>query len=243
MRSNALAAPSFDTGNLPACRVVNDNRPMPRLRLVSGGQETCLENFLPLPHARARALTPQPQSAPRKITVTYGRLASGQSVYGYVGGNPVTRTDPRGLDWNVTEYQGGPGNPFGHVGMGGVIPNMSTPTIGFYGSPSSSPIQLFEGSPSVWMTDTGTPITTVTIQTSPWQDFLIENYLQNAISNPQEYSHSNTCSSAVGNALNAGGVNAPSTIFPGLLIPGLRQMQPFSPIPASSPAFTPAPQY
>jgi guanyl-specific ribonuclease Sa len=97
MRSNALAAPSFDTGNLPACRVVNDNGQRPRLRLVSGEQETCLENFLPSPHARACALTPQTQSTPRKITVTYGRFASGQSVYQYVGGNPVTNVDPQGL--------------------------------------------------------------------------------------------------------------------------------------------------
>jgi hypothetical protein len=111
MRSNALAAPSFDTGNLPACRVVNDNRPMPRLRLVSGDQETCLENFLPSPHARAIARTPQTQSAPRKITITYGRLASGGTVYGYVGGNPIINVDPEGLQtipWDLPWVDGAP---------------------------------------------------------------------------------------------------------------------------------------
>jgi len=51
-----------------------------------------------LPHARARALTPQPQSAPRKITVTYGRLASGQSVYAYANGNPFKNADPAGTN-------------------------------------------------------------------------------------------------------------------------------------------------
>jgi hypothetical protein len=95
MRSNSLAAPSFDTGN----RFVNDNRPMPRLRLVLRDEKPRLENFLLKHHLRPSANNTQAQVAPRKITVVYDRSASGQTIYAYVNGNPINRNDPYGEGW------------------------------------------------------------------------------------------------------------------------------------------------
>jgi hypothetical protein len=106
MRSTPLAAPSFDTGN----RFVNDNRPMPRLHLVSRDEKPRLENFLPKHHLLPSANNTQAQVAPRKITVIYDRSASGQTIYANVGGNPLTNVDPYGLEI-FPDYVPGPMQP------------------------------------------------------------------------------------------------------------------------------------
>jgi hypothetical protein len=106
MRSNSLAAPSFDTGN----RFVNDNRVTPRLRLVLRDEKPRLEKFLPKHHLRPSAKALQPQTAPRKITVVYDRSASGQTIYAYVGGNPISHTDRRGLQEEDPREENDPRN-------------------------------------------------------------------------------------------------------------------------------------
>src|SRR5208337_22910 len=167
-----------------------------------------------------------------------GTTPGSMSPYPYAANNPISHIDPTGLDWVVTQYTAS--NPFGHVGLAIAQPNMSTQTIGYYGSRSSSVFQLLAGAPSAWMTDTSNPEQSFIVQTSPWQDMLIAAYIQNSINNPQTYYLTgHNCATEAESALAAGGVNAPQAIRPRALIPELRQLQPFTPIPQASPVSTP----
>ena len=48
----------------------------------------------------------QTRTRPRKKACVYGVRVSRATIYSYVGGNPMTRTDPSGLDWIYVQSTG-----------------------------------------------------------------------------------------------------------------------------------------
>lgn len=68
------------------------------------------------------------------------------------------------------------------------------------------------------------PESTITIHTTPQQDKLIQNYINQKTKSPGSYRITGpNCATTVHNALNAGGINSPNTMWPRDLIQGLQQ--------------------
>jgi len=66
----------------------------------------------------------QTRTRPRKKACVYGARVSGATIYAYVEGNPLSFSDPRGLNPVAGAYAGaGAGSVFGPVGtvVGGVV--------------------------------------------------------------------------------------------------------------------------
>lgn len=147
-------------------------------------------------------------------------ISGGLNQYVFCGNNPVNFTDPFGLYLTVSLYPGA--GRFGHVGIGVNSPN----TTGFYAAPGASTISIAAGQPvpGVMQPDTRVPITTVVIPTTPQQDQAVQNFINQRINNPGNYDvNDRNCATTVHDALGAGGVNTPETIFPKILINNLQQ--------------------
>lgn len=139
------------------------------------------------------------------------RLLGGINYYSAVKNDPINHIDPMGLDAIITLYPGASG--FGHIGIGVNSPN----TTGFYPAPSSSTWKVVTGQPvpGAMLPDTRTPISTITIRTTPAQDKAIQNVIDNRKRNPGNYDLNNrNCSTTVRDALGAAGVTIPFTIYP-----------------------------
>jgi uncharacterized protein RhaS with RHS repeats len=146
-------------------------------------------------------------------------IAGGLNLSQYVFSNPVSFTDPSGLDVTVSRYPGAVG--FGHVGAGVNSPN----TTGFYPAPGSSNAAVATGQavPGAMLPDTLQPVETIVIPTTPAQDQAVQQIINQRTANPGNYVvNQRNCTTTVIQALQAAGINCPQTIYPRTLMRNLR---------------------
>ncbi|MBI4638965.1 MAG: hypothetical protein HY727_21720 [Candidatus Rokubacteria bacterium] len=136
---------------------------------------------------------------------------AGPNSYAYALNNPLSLTDPSGLDVTVAFYRGESPNIFGHIG----VAVNSSQTVGLYPRENSIRAAARAGVPGVVRTDERLRRGMVTIPTSPAQDQVMQAVITRALANPPRYSLvANNCTTFVEDVLKAGGLQVPNTIFP-----------------------------
>jgi RHS repeat-associated protein len=164
----------------------------------------------------------------RYVNPTWGRFIAEDPIgfggddynlYRYVENSPITYLDPLGLDIRISLYYGAGG--LGHIGIGINSPS----TYGFYADPGYSNFDIVLGTVpgSLEPDNSSQPIESYVIPTTPYQDQQVQNYLDKEMRNHGRYNliFSN-CATAVRNALAAGGISTPNTVWPRVLFNSLR---------------------
>lgn len=124
----------------------------------------------------------------------------------------------------VRVYPGQGGNPGGHIG----IQVNSKPNVGFDPSPNASTLRTILGRDVPGEMDkissSRKPEDSVTIHTKPQQDKAIQDFLDNKSKNPGNYNiKSQNCATTVHDALKAGDINSPDTMWPRDLLKVLKK--------------------
>ena len=143
---------------------------------------------------------------------------AGFNVYRYVLNNPLLFSDPFGLDVTVTLFAGQNGNVFNHIGIG----VNTTRTVGHT---TDSPLAALGFTVPGYIATDHTPVLdTITIPTSPQQDFMMQFAISNALGSPRPYNVLNkNCATFVEDVLSLGGLQLPNTRFPNELMRYLKQ--------------------
>lgn len=180
---------------------------------------------------RARYYSPSLQRFVSEDPTGFG---GGINVYAYALDNPVSFTDPMGLDVTVTAYPGIHGNPFGHAG----VSVNGSPAVGFEPAPGWDSVVLVGAfTPELGVVPGAVlPISpgrrldpscsfgscSVTIPATPKQDQAMLDYIKNRTEHPGIYQmYGRNCTEFVYDVLRAGGIGAPYTPFPRELANGL----------------------
>jgi hypothetical protein len=132
------------------------------------------------------------------------------NTYSYVYNNPLKYIDPTGLDAIVTLYQGQGGNIFNHIGVGTTTGLNANQTFGA-GPNTGSGIGFPSATQGHVGLDTGQPLRTVTIPTTPEQDAIINRYNLDAVNNQNSYQLiGESCVNHVRDALTTAGISLPT---------------------------------
>ena len=147
-------------------------------------------------------------------------LAGGMNRFGYVGANPLSFIDPRGLDVTVS-LNGSAAAGAGHVGLGVNSPN----TVGQRPQPGQSAVAMAVGQnvPGQISPDPA-PDARVVIPTTPRQDHQVQQCINRRTQEQQNYNlYQNNCAQFVEQCLGAAGVPVPDTRFPRTLFNDLQR--------------------
>jgi len=149
---------------------------------------------------------------------------AGPNPYTYAANQPLSLTDPFGLDLIVALYYGANGNPFGHIGV--AVYNSQLLTAGFnplparhidYASVIGIPVPGFAGA------DINDLRELIRIPTTRSEDRLAQQIISERIANPGFYHLVlRNCTMFVADVLRRAGIQVPNRVFPETLMRHLR---------------------
>ncbi len=164
---------------------------------------------------RARYYSPRLQ---RFISEDPIGFFGGINFYSYALNNPISFSDPLGLDVTVKQYPGARG--LDHIGLGVNTDN----TVGHYPSHAADPMTMFFGGDvqgAIRPDSKFAPIEEIIIRTTPQQDQIMQKIIDEAMGNPDGRTYNlygRNCATFVEDVLRAGGLQVPYTMLPKLLM-------------------------
>lgn len=156
---------------------------------------------------------------------TIGFVGGDTNLYGYAFDSPTFWTDPRGLDVTIIEYWGQDDNWFGHIAIapGGLYPMGLSDANDSYNHAAEHGETVPGRLESV--NSKNIPYASVTIKTTPKQDWAMIQQMENDLKNPPNYNvQHNNCANEAEKILGAGDVAAPHDVRPNALLHDLSRI-------------------